>query len=216
MPAATAKRPSSKPRGKKSASPAARKKPGSAATDSFGGIGSAAVERATGKSWDWWLAILDKAGAREMSHPEIARLLADRHGLPPWWSQMVTVGYEQARGMRTKHERADGFSVSGTRTISVPVEALFVAWNDPAARARWLPGADLEVRKATPNKSMRMTWEPAKGKGASDVLATFHSMGPGKSRVAVEHGKLGSASRAAGWKKFWAGRLDGLKAVLEA
>ena len=40
------------------------------------GIGTDAVARATGKAWDQWLAILDKAGAIAMPHKAIASLLA--------------------------------------------------------------------------------------------------------------------------------------------
>ena len=35
------------------------------------GVGSDAVARATGKAWDQWLAILDKAGAVAMPHKAI-------------------------------------------------------------------------------------------------------------------------------------------------
>jgi len=36
------------------------------------GVGSEAVERATGKGWDEWLRVLDRAGAKTMTHKEIA------------------------------------------------------------------------------------------------------------------------------------------------
>ena len=60
-----------------------------------------------------WFAILDAWGATDHTHTEIARWLAGA-GRPGWWTQNVTVAYERARGMRARHQMADGFSVSVT------------------------------------------------------------------------------------------------------
>ena len=65
------------------------------------GISSAAVAKATGYGWDYWLKVLDKAGAASLPHRDIARMLYDKLGLrKSWWAQMIAVGYEQARGLR--------------------------------------------------------------------------------------------------------------------
>ena len=64
------------------------------------GMSDAAVKAKTGKTWAEWIAALDKAGAKAMSHKEITKLLSSRHKLADWWSQMVTVGYERAKGLR--------------------------------------------------------------------------------------------------------------------
>lgn len=205
-PAKAPRKPAPKPRAK--AAPA---------TDDrrFAGIGSAAVQKATGKGWSEWLKILDRDGAKKMSHSEIAALLSERHGVPPWWSQMVTVGYEQARGMRAKHEKPGGFEISASKTVGVPLAALFRAWNDGTLRQKWLPGADLAVRKATPSKSMRITWDSAKGKDATSVSVNFYAKPEGRSMVSLNHGKLKSAAAGEKAKRFWAARLEAMKSLLE-
>ena len=77
-----------------------------------------AVASATGKLPEDWFAILDAAGATEWKHPAIARWLATEHAVPPWWTQAITVRYEQARGLRLPGQQADGtFSVAASRTI---------------------------------------------------------------------------------------------------
>src|SRR5690606_41586596 len=103
---------------------------GKAVEDRHGGVGSEAVERATSRSWAGWLGVLDRAGAQRMVHKDIARLLREKHGLSAWWSQMGTVGYEQERGLRQKHEKADGFAVYASKTIAAPVGAAYRAWTD--------------------------------------------------------------------------------------
>ena len=175
------------------------------------GVGTDAVARATGKAWDQWLAILDKAGAVAMPHKAIAAMLADKYGVPPWWSQMVAVGYEQARGLREAHQKSDGFAASASRTLHASLERLYGAWADPALRALWLGDAPVEVKRATAGKSMRITWAA----GDSSVDVTFHPRGDGKSQVAVEHGKLRDRKAVDRQKGFWGGALDRLKSLLE-
>src|SRR4051794_4569208 len=110
--------------------------------DVYAGISSDAVRAKTGRTWKEWFAVLDKAGAGAWPHKDIARHLHDKCDCPDWWSQMVTVGYEQARGLRVRHQKCDGeFSASVSKTLSVPVSALFAAWNEPKLRAKWLAGA---------------------------------------------------------------------------
>jgi uncharacterized protein YndB with AHSA1/START domain len=179
-------------------------------TDTINNVSSAAVQQATGKSWDEWLAALDGDGATEMTHPQIALLVHEKYGAPDWWSQMVTVGYEQARGLRAKYQKADGFTASASRTVNVPVDVLFNVWADDAQRARWLPGAPLAVRKATPGKSLRLSWEG----GGSKVDVELTAKGEAKSQVAVQHTRLPDAEAAAAMKAYWGDALDRMKAQL--
>src|SRR5947209_8445545 len=107
-----------------------------------------AVLKATGKDWKSWFGILDKAGANTLTHREIVAILAKSHDVGSWWRQMVTVEYERARGLRVKHETAQGFSITASKTMHVPVAKLYKAWATPAARRAWLDESDLTVRTA--------------------------------------------------------------------
>ena len=193
-----------------------RKSAGRAATsanpDNFATkVSDDAVQKATGKAWPQWFALLDKAGCATMSHKEIVAVVG-KHYSGGWWGQMVTVGYEQARGLRQKHQKTGGYSISGSKTIEAPLTHLYAAWADDAVRRVWLgPYAAFTVRKSTPGKSMRITWID----GASHVDANFYAKGPGKSLVQVEHGKLRSATEAKKWKQYWGRTLDKLKLTLE-
>ena len=182
-----------------------------------GGIGDEAVKKATGRTWSQWLAIIDRAGGRTKDHNQIVAILKDQHGIGPWWRQMVTVGYEQARGRRDKHEKPGGFEVSASRTIDAPLSVAFRAFEDPRMRGRWLtpPDAgDLVIRKATPGKSMRLTWID----GATHLSVNFQdkgSAGSAKCQVVVQHTKLKNARDAARQKAYWQDQLGRLKALLE-
>lgn len=176
------------------------------------GVGSDAVMRATGRAWEEWLRVLDRAGAKAMPHKDIALLLSRKFLVPDWWSQMVTVGYEQARGLRAVNEKANGFAANASRTVSIALGRLYDAWDDPKIRARWLLDAPVEVRRATDGKSMRMTWTV----GDSSVDVNFYRKGADTCQVQVEHGKLKSAAAVKRQRQFWGEALGRLKALLEA
>src|SRR5271169_3224328 len=115
-----------------------------------------AVKAKTGKVWAEWFRILDKAGAKKWPHKEIAAYLHDEKKVPAWWCQMVAVGYEHERGMRKKFQNCDGdFAANSSRTFATPAGKLVEAWTDEKMRRRWLPGAEIEITKATKGKSIR-------------------------------------------------------------
>jgi uncharacterized protein YndB with AHSA1/START domain len=166
------------------------------------------VQAKTGKTWAAWFKVLDAAGCKKMNHQEIVAVL-DKHGVGPWWRQMVTVEYERSRGLRVKHETARGFSVSGSRTLAVDMSKLFQAWTDDDTRRQWLPEKGLTIRRSTANRSIRMTWSDK-----TNVDVMFYKKGADKNQVTVQHDKLPDAKSAAKMKAFWAKRLDALKDLL--
>ena len=165
----------------------------------------------TGRGWEEWFDLLDQAGAAAWPHAEIARWLAAEQGIDGWDAQSVTVSYERARGGRAVGERPDGFSVSASRTVAVPVERLYDAFVDESLRKRWLSEDELRERTATRPKSARFDW----GAGETRVIVGFSSKGEAKSTVALEHTRLADAEEAERAKTFWRERLTALKSRLE-
>lgn len=169
-----------------------------------------AVEAKTGKNWSRWFKHLDAAGGKKMTHQEIVAHLHDKHGIRPWWTQMVAVTYEQARGLREVHEKPSGYEINVSRTIAAPVAKAFKAWTDEKTRTKWLP-AELTIRKATTNKTLRINWED----GQTSVAVAFTPRDPKKCQVVAQHMKLPDAKAAAKMKKFWGEALDSLKQAIE-
>jgi hypothetical protein len=182
------------------------------ASASWGGISDAAVKKATGCGWDRWFAFLDRLGCAKMSHKEIAELVHARWPrIGGWWSQMVTVGYEQARGLRAKNQTTDGWKVSSSKTVAVPLKSLFGAWNDPKERAKWLEDHGFTVKKATAPKSMRIAWVD----GKTSIEANFFAKGAGKSYVALQHNKLSGRKEVEKMRAYWKKALEAMKSRLE-
>jgi len=183
-------------------------------TDSSGlggaGITETAVRKATGKGWGDWYSLLDAAGAREMTHQQIMAVVALQHPAD-WWQQVITVTYEKARSIRTKHHKDDGFSANASKVINARVTRLFDAWVEDAQRALWLEAPGWHVRKSTPYKNLRVTWI----EGRTHVEAHFWPRGEGRTLIQVEHSKLGSLADVQRLKAFWGGALERLRELVE-
>jgi uncharacterized protein YndB with AHSA1/START domain len=169
-----------------------------------------AVKAKTGKSWPEWCKILDKAGARMMDHRETALLLQQHFGLSRWWGHMLTVGYENERGIRV----GEGSDSAGRRVevtlakiVPVPRAAVWAAWQDPGALARWLPEAKFEVSKTVPQKILHLEWPDD-----THVAVRFYEQ-VGKTRVVVAHARL-AASDAQRMQEYWSEALERLKAIV--
>jgi uncharacterized protein YndB with AHSA1/START domain len=169
-----------------------------------------AVKAKTGKTWKEWFAILDKAGAAKMNHQEIVKYLHAKQSVGPWWQQMVTVTYEQARGLREKHQKPTGYEISVSRTISAPLGKLFKSVGNEKARLAWLPEDGLTIRNSTANKTIRLNWND----GQTSVEFSFLAKSDDKTQVVVTHRKLRDAKASAKMKTYWGQALDRLRASL--
>jgi len=74
---------------------------------------------ATGKTRGEWHALLDAENAATWPHPAIAAWLHREHDVDGWWAQGITVGYEQARGLRLPGQQPDGsFAAGSSKTVA--------------------------------------------------------------------------------------------------
>ncbi|HEY9518262.1 MAG TPA: hypothetical protein VIQ98_03350 [Gemmatimonadales bacterium] len=174
------------------------------------GMSDAAVSARTGRTWAAWVEALDAVGAQHWPHRRIAEWVHLEFKIGDWWGQTVAVGYERIKGLREIGQRRDGtYEASRSRTLAVPVARLYRAFTDARLRNRWLPGVKLTIRKATPHKSVRISWEDG-----TVVEVGFMPKGDARSAVAVAHRKLTDKEDSARRKEFWGERLDALAGLL--
>ncbi len=194
------------------AAPDPKVDPAEVVPDDARGVSDASMIRATGHDHAEWFRRLDAWGATTHTHTEIARWLSETEGVPGWWTQSITVAYERARGMRARHEMADGYSVSVTRTIAAVPATVLEAFTDIGRRAAWLPGAPLTPRPTRAKLTARFDWADP----ASRLVVTIAAKDDGRSLLAVAHERLPDAATGERMKRDWRAWLDGLKALLEA
>jgi hypothetical protein len=175
------------------------------------GQSDANVRQNTGKGWREWFRILDARGAKERTHTEIVRYLMEQHGVPGWWAQSVTVGYERSRGMRAKYQSVAGFfQVSVSKTFPVGVGKLFKVFAEAPQRNRWLDRGTLKVRKTLKNRSVRFDFRD----GTSRVVVSFDPKGRSKTTVAVQHERLPDARAVEEMRGMWKDHLERLAKML--
>lgn len=175
------------------------------------GLSNDAVKAQTGCTWESWVGALDAVKAYTWPHRTIAEYVHEKYNVREWWTQMVTVGYERIKGLRDRGQRrGSSYEATKSKTFGVPMGRLYGAFAKPKTRARWLDGAELFVRKATSNRSMRITW----GDGTS-VELWFTKKDRSKSQVAVQCTRLPDRDMAAAKKQYWTERLNALEELLK-
>jgi hypothetical protein len=170
------------------------------------------ILEATGREWNAWLSILDRWGARDKKHGETVDFLITEHEVQGWYAQAITVGFERARGMKIKHQQEDGFTISASKTIAVPLDVLFEAFVNSRRRKKWLTDGAMSLRTSQSNDAARFNWED----GLTRMNAAFIDKGPSRSAVAVSHEKLLDVDDAETAKASWRERLAALKSFLES
>ena len=197
---------------KKKTKKKASKSKGNSSAKAFAKISNAAVLKATGKGWNEWLTILDKFDVKANGHAAAAEFLSVKQKIGPWWSQMVVVGYEQARGLRKAHQTAKGFSASVSKTIAADFKRVWKHWQPGGARDRWL-GSECQVKVGLTGKAMTLVWKD----GTKVLIGFFDKTGKAgvpKTMVTVEQSGLRDEDHVQDVKTFWKGLLGKLEADL--
>jgi hypothetical protein len=170
-------------------------------------ISDESVFKATGKVWKEWFSILNKAGAKKMEHKEIAKYLSVKQNVPDWWSQMVTVQYEQEIKGRVKHETTSGFQISKSRTLPFSATKIFNAFNSPSQRKNWLKDYNFKITTSTKNKSIRGKWVD----GLTNIEFQFYQKDKSKTQLVIQHNKIKNSTEAENMKKYWEKSLNVLE-----
>jgi hypothetical protein len=169
-----------------------------------------AVAAKTGKTWKQWFDWLDGKGAVKLKHSGIATLLREKQGVPGWWSQMVTVEYERARGLRERHQVSGGYSVSVTKTLAASVPQLYSATASAARRKRWFPRGAFELSSQTKDKYVRGAWRKD-----ARLEFGFYSKGAGKAQIALGIRKLSDKADVEKERAAWKAALTKLERILQ-
>ncbi|MBM2615888.1 hypothetical protein JIG36_10005 [Actinoplanes sp. LDG1-06] len=175
------------------------------------------VDKATNRTWDEWLAFMDSIGAADLDHKAIA--LKVYYELEPtgidslgWWTQAVTVAYEQYIGRRIPGQRPDGtFQMSVSKSTKLPMRELMSAWTAFASADTFVTGLLADAPKVS-GTDRRITWRAKAGDGSQIVVTSEPKPNGTASLVAAQMGlqtpEQNDEARAA-WSAAVARFLDG-------
>ncbi|TQL47227.1 hypothetical protein FB562_0279 [Homoserinimonas aerilata] len=152
---------------------------------------------ATGKTRGEWHALLDAENAATWPHPDIAKWLHREHGVDAWWAQGITVGYEQARGIRAPGQQADGTFVAGSST-TVDGELQSVLEKAITIFSDHLGSSPVSISRAAKHPTAR--WSLPDGTGVLVTVSPAAIGTVGRARVAATRTRLATEDALDGAK----------------
>lgn len=199
--------------------------------EKIGNVSTKSVHKHTGKHWNQWVPILEKAGARNWSHKEIAAFLSKKHKINYWWQHVVTTGYEVHIGRRAAGRDAKGhYSIIGTKTFYIDKKALWKLVTSPKGIAIWLtPMSDFklqikqvyeredgvygEIRTMKAGDRVRFTWQEGDWDKTTTVQMLVVGRANGTSILAFQHEKLKDGRLREPLRELWRQVLHELHAL---
>lgn len=167
----------------------------------------------TGHGWDDWVDLIDAGPGRQAGHTAIASWVRDDNGVPGWWAQGVTVGYERITGLRLPGQMPNGsFTVSKSRVVRLDRDALRQLLLDD--RDSLFPGFETVLRSKESAKSLRFAFA-RDGEALGTVMFSLDVAPTDRVRITVTHEKLESVDDGEQWKEFWGEWLATVEEVAE-
>ena len=186
---------------------------------------------ATGRTLAEWHGLIDGRGGVELARRKIGDWLVGELKVDPWWSATITHEYELARGAVEKDGKPRGYTICATKSVKADSPTCYGAFATAAALDRWFgprheakieegghwrnaDGNQATVRKATPGKTIRLTWEDEGLTMPTPVEIKFAPSGA-KTTVMVTIDRLQTRAEADGYRRAWGEVLERLKQTLE-
>lgn len=152
------------------------------------------VERATNRTWDDWLQFMNDIDAAQLDHKQIAlKVFEELEGttVEPlgWWTQAVTVAYEQYIGRRIPGQRPDGtFQASVSKSTPFGMADLMERWKHFADTDETVQAIVFHGDIRVSGTDRRITWRTKTRQGSSVIVTSEPKKNGTASIVAAEIG----------------------------
>ena len=162
-----------------------------------------ALETGTGKSWEYWLEFLESIQAAELPHDEIA-IKVNAHGANAWWSQGITVAYEQHTGRRLPGQTCDGnFQVTVSKTVAGNMDTALEKWVKRVEGITEFGGVKI-IREPSISQTEKWRYWRCGLEDKSTISVNIQNKpGGGKSILAINHDKIQQAADLENWRTYW-------------
>lgn len=161
------------------------------------------VKKATGKGWIEWFKLLDEEGLAAMPHAEIVNIITEKHSVPGWWAQSITVEYERYLGRRQVGQVKDGtFQTAVSKTLPGNTNQVFKLWLNAVLDVEVFNSIPLAGKPAI-SKSEKWSYWRGDLQDGSKVTVTVGTKTAEKSILTFSNEKLKSKDDIEPWKSFW-------------
>ncbi len=162
-----------------------------------------ALQTGTGKSWEYWLEFLESIGAGNLPHDQIA-LKVNEHGANAWWSQGITVAYEQYIGRRLPGQTCDGdFQVTVSKTIAGDMDEALTRWVKSTEGITEFDGAKIIREPVISQTEKWRYWRCGLDDKSTISVNIQNKPGGEKSILAINHDKIQISEDVDKWRAFW-------------
>lgn len=163
--------------------------------------------------------MLDRWGAKEKSHKEIAAYLYEEHSVSGWYAQSITVEYERDRGLRGVGQACDGdWKFAYTRVVGAEPAAIWKVIRplvESGYDGEYSTGSsEVEVKRDEPGNRF-LGWGDFDGLSRCRIDIALAGRPDGKSTVTVDVQKVPTAEEQSRLKVLWQDRLKFVKASCE-
>jgi len=176
--------------------------------EKIGPYKSESLIKHTKKSWDQWIDLLNKSGAKSLDHSEIAAHLKKKYKLTPWWQHAVAWGYEVHLGRKVEGRNAKGrWSLTATKSLHRSSKDVWRYLTNEDGQAVWLRPLDPisietkatfettdgyfgEIRTMKAPQRIRMSWSDPEWDRPSYVNLIVVKRPGDKCLLAFMHGEL--------------------------
>lgn len=162
------------------------------------------LEQVTQRSTDEWISILDKAGAREMTHREIWRWLADGELLKEGMlRENLVIAYEQAIGRREVGQSCYGdYHAAATRVLTGTLDDALQAWLELVGGVQAFNGVALAGEPRVSASEKYRYWRARLADGTHVDVDVYK--GPdGRIPLGVQHRPFPERAAADAWRGYW-------------
>lgn len=179
------------------------------------------LRKHTGKTWDQWIELLNKDGAKNWSYQDTTAYLGRKHAVSIWWRQWITIGYETAIGKRMPGRTLKGdYSIVVTRTLHQDHKKIWKLLSSEKGLSLWLrpltplklqigqsfeteTGAFGEIRTLLAPRRVRLTWKEVDWEKPTTVQVFLVPRANGSTILAFQHEKLRDGRLREPLRDYW-------------
>lgn len=199
-----------------------------------GKVTTESVFKYTGRHWEEWIPLLEKAGARTWKYQEIVAFLRKKHKkLTPWWQHGVAMGFEIATGRRLEGQDMKGaYMVTATKSLAKGVQPVWKALLSDKGQEAWLKplykvslkakaqfetmdGFFGEVRTLANARRLRMFWQDPLWEKHTVVEVMLVPRPGGKSILVFNHTGIRDIKTRNTLRVRWREAADRIPGLLE-
>jgi hypothetical protein len=162
------------------------------------------IEQSTGRAMNAWVSVLDQAGAREMSHHDIWKWLANQGGVSGGeLREGIVITYEQQIGRREIGQSCYGdFPASVSRVLKGTMDTVLDQWVHLVGSTRTFNGITMSGEPKVSATEKFRYWR-ARLVDGSHLRVSIWRMGDGRISLGVQHRAFEDHAAAAKSKAYW-------------